>query len=164
VDLQARPVTVRGIVGQTVSFDVEIRDRGPFGEITEENTYPWYMRFTAPQGTHVVGTPDDGGDVVCVVDGDRRHVSCPGHYARFTLRIDRAIPGAEGRIVAVVDRGDRSPHDLDRSNDVAPVHLRVETMWEQLWRNRRSAVIWGVGAVGFLLVLLSPAGRRRRQE
>jgi hypothetical protein len=165
VDLQAQPVTVRGIVGQTVSFNVWIRERGPFGEIGDGgNTFPEYMRFTAPQGTHVVGTPEDGGDVVCLVDDDRRHVRCPGHFARFTLRIDRPIPGAEGRVVAVDEGGDRSPHDLNRANDVAPVHLQVETMWGQLWHNRRSAVIWWVGAAGLLLVLLPPVRWRRRQE
>jgi hypothetical protein len=91
-------------------------------------------------------------------------VRCPGHYARFTLRIDRPIPGAEGRVEAVDDGGEGSPHDLNLANDVAPVHLQVESMWEQLWPNRRSDVIWWVGAAGLLLVLLPPVRWRRRQE
>ncbi|WP_030905024.1 hypothetical protein [Streptomyces sp. NRRL F-5126] len=142
-DYQALGDTVEGKVGETVSITVGVRNNGP-GRMG----FPWMdagnsgtFVVTPPSGTTIIGAPGPGeqGDpgplwnctpgragaksYTCdIADTDFR----PGDRVtqEFTLRIDRAVHGARGKVRAV--ENPKYPNRDDESaNDSAVIVVKA---------------------------------------
>ncbi|WP_307865456.1 hypothetical protein [Streptomyces montanisoli] len=138
-DYQALGDTVEGKAGETVSITVGVRNNGPgrmgFQWMDADDSGTFVV--TPPAGTTITGAPGPGeqGDpgplwnctpgkagaksYTCDIAGtDFR----PGDSVtqKFTVRIDRAVPGARGSVRAVENH--KYPNrDNDAANDTAPI-------------------------------------------
>ncbi|MBO8192261.1 hypothetical protein ITI46_11370 [Streptomyces oryzae] len=165
VDISVPGTALRGREGESVAVPIRVRHRWPDGSKAEPNYLGYTYRFTAPQGTTVTGVPEDSGDPMCSVRDHRRAVVCPSFLdgEEIKLHIDRAVPGAEGRVR--IEHSSKFPaHDPDRSNDIATLPLKVTGMTAEL-RARRiaaDALPWAVGSTVLLAAACAAYWLRRR--
>lgn len=135
-DFEVSGATVKGAVGQTVSFSVSVHNNGP-GSM-QLMDYPGYsggiVKVTIPAGLTVVSLPREEGVKVCDpgTKGAKTY-TCTLHetfYAGddesfgFAVRIDKAVAGAKGTVTAA-GRADYPNRDNVPSNDTAPILVQV---------------------------------------
>ncbi|MFI9587094.1 hypothetical protein ACIHCQ_35970 [Streptomyces sp. NPDC052236] len=166
VDIAATADPVRAKEGETVRVGFGVRMRWPDGSKAHHPNHMEYgVRFTAPEGTRVVGVPMDEDLELCTVKG--REVNCPwgveDEYIK--LRVERKVPGAVGQ-VQVVHAREHSAHDRVRTNDAADVPIRVTGVTATL-RARRiasAAVPYAVPPAALLVAGLAWHVIRRRSS
>lgn len=142
-DYQALGDTAEGKVGETVSITVGVRNNGPgrmdFRWMDADNSGTFVV--TPPAGTTITGAPGPGeqGDpgprwnctpgkagaksYTCDIAGtDFRS----GGFVtqEFTVRIDKAVPGAQGTVRAV-ENPDYPNRDDDPVNDTAAIAVKA---------------------------------------
>ncbi|MGP3973685.1 COG1470 family protein [Streptomyces sp. 8N114] len=166
LDVSALGTALRGREGETVEVPIRIRQRWPDGRRASPNYIEYSYRFTAPQGTTVVGVPEDSGVPMCSVRDHRRTVVCPGNMdgEQLQLRIDHKVPGAQGRVR--IDHGHKfSAHDPDRANDTETFALHVTGVTNGLRARRIAAdtVPWAVGGTVVLAAVGAVYWRSRRR-
>jgi hypothetical protein len=157
VDVAAVGKEIRGAEGETVEAPISVREHWPDGSVAKNALHLAYTyRFTAPEGTTVVAVPDDEGEPMCEVR-HQRTVSCPQGMGgeRIKLRIDRKVPGAEGR-VEIIHAKKFPANDPDRSDDADAVPLHVAGVTTELRARRLASATlpWAIGGT----VLLAAAG------
>ncbi|WP_119292389.1 hypothetical protein [Streptomyces sp. YIM 130001] len=154
--------TITGRQGGTVDFPIGIRERWPDGSDESPNHVSYTYRFTAPEGTAVVGVPEDSGTPMCKRKGSRT-VLCPDnlHGERIRLRIDAAAAGAKGR-AEIVHSGKRSARDPDRGNDRVDLALRVDGA-TTAFRIRSLTTAVGPWLLGAAAVVAAAAAVYRRR-
>ncbi|NWF25354.1 hypothetical protein HW130_03585 [Streptomyces sp. PKU-EA00015] len=157
---------VHGAEGETVDVGIGVRKRWPDGtEADVTNHVEYGLRFTAPEGTTVVGVPMDEGEALCSTNG--RQVSCPWGFEDedIRLRIDRKVPGAAGRLEVV--HGDAySAHDRVRENDSLAIPLRVAGITSALRAQRLASAAFPYAVPAALLLMVTVAHHiiRRRKR
>ena len=121
-DFRAVGARLKGRVGDTVTFKVGLTNAGPAWVWGNPRHRLAHFRVTLPQGTTVT-------HAFCVKLKARTY-DCPtgtnwlyendGDTYDFTLRIDRAVPGARGSVTIT---GQARPFDHVKSDDTAPILL-----------------------------------------
>ncbi|WP_326807022.1 hypothetical protein OHB04_06700 [Streptomyces sp. NBC_01775] len=151
VDVSVAHRTLRAKEGETIGVPIRTRERWPDGSTESPNYMAYTYRFTAPEGTKVVGVPEDSGEPMCETHG--RTVSCPGGLdgESLSLRVDRKVPGAHAK-AAVRHSAEFPAHDPGRANDSATMPLKVSGVTSQLRTSRAvsAALPWGAGVAGVL--------------
>jgi hypothetical protein len=123
-DFQVTGALLRGKVGLTVPLTVKFTNAGPGWVLRDIGVSPADVRIKIPAGTAVVkasgyckslgsGTYDCG-------TGESWVYEHSGETYDFTLRIDKAVPGAKG---SVTFAGLPRPFDPIKSNDTADILL-----------------------------------------
>jgi hypothetical protein len=167
LDLEAVGAAVHGAEGETVDVRIGIRKRWPDGTKADYPNHVEYgLRFTAPEGTTVVGVPTVEGEPLCSTHG--RQVSCPWSFDEdedIRLRIDRKVPGAAGRL-EVVHGDTHSAHDRVRANDSLAIPLRVAGITTALRAQRlaTAALPYAIPAALLLIVTVAHYIIRRRKR
>lgn len=142
-DYQALGDTVEGKVGETVSITVGVRNNGPgrmgFQWMDADNSGTFVV--TPPAGTTITGAPGPGeqGDPGPLWNCTPRKAGAksytcaigstdfrPGDSVtqEFTVRIDRVVPGAQGRVKAV-ENPDYPNRDEDTANDTTAIAVKA---------------------------------------
>ncbi|MCG7205651.1 hypothetical protein [Streptomyces arenae] len=142
-DYQALGDTVEGKVGETVKITVGVRNTGPgrmdFRWMDADNSGTFVV--TPPAGTTITGAPGPGeqGDPGPLWNCTPRKAGAnsytcdigstdfrPGDSVtqEFTVRIDRAVPGARGSVKAV-ENPDYPNRDDDAANDTASIEVKA---------------------------------------
>ncbi|MFC9243953.1 hypothetical protein ACFT7S_07885 [Streptomyces sp. NPDC057136] len=166
LDLAAVGAAVHGAEGETVDVGIGVRKRWPDGTKADVTNHVEYgLRFTAPEGTTVVGVPMDEGEALCSTNG--RQVSCPWGVEDedIRLRIDRKVPGAAGRLEVI--HGDAySAHDRVRANDSLAIPLRVAGITPALRAQRLASAAFPYAIPAALLLIVTVAHHiiRRRKR
>lgn len=133
-DYQAVGATVRAERGDVVRVPLGVRNAGP-GSVTGAGS-DGALDVTLPAGTTLVSVRAvaPAGDLpqpLCVAGKAAHTYHCPmpaplllhqRYMLRFTLRVDRLVPGAKGW-VRVVQSAESPARDRDRANDVAPLRV-----------------------------------------
>ncbi|MEV0473365.1 hypothetical protein [Streptomyces prunicolor] len=142
-DYQALGDTVEGKVGETVSITLGVRNNGPgrmdfrWGDADNSGTFV----VTPPAGTTITGAPGPGeqgdpGPLWSCTPGKAgaKSYTCdiastdfgPGDSVtqEFTVRIDKAVPDAQGSVRAV-ENPEYPNRDDDAANDTAAVKVKA---------------------------------------
>ncbi|MEH1124112.1 hypothetical protein [Micromonospora sp. CPCC 206061] len=140
-DVAAVPATITGRVGQRVTMRLGTHNNGPtsidFSHPQDEPAV--FLQVTTPPGVTAVASrsfcmatrpnPPDrdfapgAAEYVCV-DGSV-HPAGETIWFEITFRIDRRVPGAEGRLATSNFPGGPGRADPDPDNDTAPLKVRV---------------------------------------
>ena len=122
---------VRGRIGQEVDLRVGMRNRGP-GIFSDTGSVGW-LHVTLPAGVSFA-EHDHDHEAACTPDGPGTATrKCAMNFADFFrndfsvvlhVRIDRAVSGARGGVTIAPER--LRPRDTDRTDDVAPISVRVQ--------------------------------------
>ncbi|MFF3289551.1 hypothetical protein [Streptomyces sp. NPDC003023] len=164
-DLAVKGVTLRGAVGQEARAYVS-------GTAPRRYTSPVKIRIELPEGTSLMTRPADLDPNVSFCAPERpedpRHLVCTGTYdpSLLRVRIDKWVPGAEGRVSIT-----RPAHDPEPENNSRPLTLEVVgpdgTVLEAEWYQKDSGlrVLLAAAAAAALLLLtgvLTLVRRHRR--
>ncbi|MFF8531502.1 hypothetical protein ACF07B_05825 [Streptomyces sp. NPDC015532] len=124
-DLKVTGARSAGRVGDTVTVQAKITNTGP-AWLAPSDHLPQTL-ITMPSGTTVTEAPDycyktATGSYNCYTSMDWFDVG-DGQPFTFTLRIDRAVPGAKG---SVTFDAKQAPYDKNRKNDTAAILLDID--------------------------------------
>ncbi|MGV9705403.1 hypothetical protein [Streptomyces sp. NPDC003483] len=123
-DFAVASARANGAVGDTVALAVKFTDAGPGWVLRDGNVSVTKVRIKMPAGTTVTkahgycdkvatGTYECGTSQSWVDEGK-------GETYTFSLRIDKAVPGAKGSVALA---GESRPFDKNTTNDTAPITL-----------------------------------------
>ena len=122
-DLKVAGDRLKARVGDTVTADLSFTNAGPAWVRTREDVPPHIAVVTLPAGTKVVKVP-----TLCSAWGEPGRYRCgswqswvdDGHRPAlpFTLKIEKAVPGAQGTIAL---NSEPRPFDKNPANDSAAI-------------------------------------------
>ncbi|MET9123363.1 hypothetical protein [Streptomyces sp. NPDC004528] len=123
-DFEVAGARANGTVGDTVALAVKFTDAGPGWVLRDGNVSVTKVRIKMPAGTTVTkahgycdkvatGTYECGTSQSWVDEGK-------GETYTFSLRIDKAVPGAKGSVALA---GESRPFNENTANDTAPITL-----------------------------------------
>ncbi|GGK37506.1 hypothetical protein GCM10010124_32880 [Pilimelia terevasa] len=108
-DVAVAGSTATGKVGSTVELELTYTNNGPADlETTDENLAVTAVDVTLPQGTSIVGDPDQGCELLegstyrCYAFGALLAVG-ESEWCAFQVRVDRIVPNGAGRVSLVTD-------------------------------------------------------------
>ncbi|MFI0961224.1 hypothetical protein ACH4S8_07405 [Streptomyces sp. NPDC021080] len=124
-DLKVTGAQLAGRVGNTVTVKARISNEGP-AWLDPNGQLPQTL-VKMPSGTTVIKAPDycykkDTGGYDCYSTVDWFNVG-DGQPFAFTLRIDKAVPGAKGSVA--IEAKER-PYDRNKKNDTAAILLDID--------------------------------------
>ncbi len=125
-DFRVTGAALKGRAGDTVGLEVRFTNDGPGWVLRDLGTPATEVRVTMPAGTTVTKTPGfcdkvRAGTYTCGTAQSWVDEGGGETYA-FRLRIDKAVPGAEGSVKLA---GAARPFDEDKSDDSARIVLDV---------------------------------------
>ncbi|MEU8952176.1 hypothetical protein [Streptomyces sp. NPDC048489] len=123
-DFEVAGARAKGTVGDTVALSVKFTNAGPGWVLRDGNVSVTKVRIKMPAGTTVTkahgycdkvatGTYECGTSQSWEYEGK-------GETYTFSLRIDKAVPGAKGSVALA---GESRPFDKNTANDTAPITL-----------------------------------------